>query len=98
MEDSQIYDDTGFYKLLLNQLVEQRKMDSGLTNGGAVGAAQWAVKEAKMRKTVDTKASKGRKMRYTVHEKLQNFMAPEDGVRGNRRLLIDFLGRCWVRK
>jgi protein AATF/BFR2 len=39
---------------------------------------QWAVKEAKMRKTVDTKASKGRKMRYTVHEKLQNFMAPED--------------------
>ena len=31
-----------------------------------------------MRKKVDTKASKGRKMRFTVHEKLQNFMAPED--------------------
>ncbi|KAI4197319.1 MAG: hypothetical protein LQ350_005988 [Teloschistes chrysophthalmus] len=26
----------------------------------------------------DTKASKGRKMRYAVHEKLQNFMAPEE--------------------
>ncbi|CAK0755430.1 hypothetical protein CCP1ISM_6070001 [Azospirillaceae bacterium] len=25
----------------------------------------------------DTKASKGRKIRYTVHEKLQNFMAAE---------------------
>jgi protein AATF/BFR2 len=36
------------------------------------------VKEAKTRKNVDTKASKGRKMRFTVHEKLQNFMAPED--------------------
>lgn len=40
---------------------------------------QWtAVKEAKTRKNVDTKASKGRKIRFTVHEKLQNFMAPED--------------------
>jgi protein AATF/BFR2 len=36
------------------------------------------VKEAKTRKNVDTKASKGRKMRFTVHEKLQNFMAPEN--------------------
>ena len=25
---------------------------------------------------VDTKASKGRKLRYEVHEKLQNFMVP----------------------
>ena len=25
---------------------------------------------------VDTKASKGRRLRYTVHEKLQDFMAP----------------------
>lgn len=37
-----------------------------------------AVKEVKARKNVDTKASKGRKMRYNVHEKLQNYMAPED--------------------
>ena len=78
IEDANIYDDTTFYKLLLNQLVEQRKTDSGPTSGGAGVTAQWAVKEAKMRKVVDTKASKGRKLRYTVHEKLQNFMAPED--------------------
>jgi protein AATF/BFR2 len=25
---------------------------------------------------VDTKASKGRKLRYTAHEKIQNFMVP----------------------
>jgi protein AATF/BFR2 len=30
------------------------------------------------RKGVDTKASKGRKVRYTVHEKLQNFVAEEE--------------------
>lgn len=29
-----------------------------------------------MKKAVDTKASKGRKLRYEVHEKLQNFMVP----------------------
>lgn len=78
IEDPHIYDDTTLYKTLLNQLVEQRKMDSGLSVGAEGAPAQWAVKEAKMRKVVDTKASKGRKMRFTVHEKLQNFMAPED--------------------
>jgi len=31
----------------------------------------------KVKRKVDTKASKGRKIRYTVHEKLVNFMAPD---------------------
>lgn len=30
----------------------------------------------KQRKAVDRRASKGRKLRYHVHEKLVNFMAP----------------------
>lgn len=34
------------------------------------------VRSQKIKKKVDTKASKGRKLRYTVHEKLQNFMVP----------------------
>jgi protein AATF/BFR2 len=81
-EDPDIYDDGNFYQLLLKELVDQRRVDSLTTsvNGGDAGKAmQWtAVKEAKTRKNIDTKASKGRKMRFTVHEKLQNFMAPED--------------------
>lgn len=32
--------------------------------------------QVKVRKEVDRKASKGRKIRYKVHEKLVNFMAP----------------------
>ena len=32
----------------------------------------------KLKKQVDTRASKGRKIRYDVHEKLVNFMAPVD--------------------
>jgi protein AATF/BFR2 len=92
-EDANIYDDTGFYKLLLNQLVEQRKMDIGpLVEGGTEATAQWAVKEAKMRKKVDTKASKGRKMRFTVHEKLQNFMAPESRGSWEQEAIGRFFG------
>ena len=34
------------------------------------------VRTQKIKKKVDTKASKGRKLRYTVHEKIQNFMVP----------------------
>jgi protein AATF/BFR2 len=93
VEDPHIYDDTGFYKLLLNQLVEQRKMDSGPISGSGGGVTpQWAVKEAKMRKVVDTKASKGRKLRYTVHEKLQNFMAPEDRTSWEQEAIDRFFG------
>jgi protein AATF/BFR2 len=81
-EDPDIYDDGNFYQMLLKELVDQRRVESltAPVNGGDAGKAmQWtAVKEAKTRKNVDTKASKGRKMRFTVHEKLQNFMAPED--------------------
>ena len=34
------------------------------------------AKSVKRRKVVDRKASKGRKIRYHVHEKLVNFMVP----------------------
>jgi protein AATF/BFR2 len=82
-EDPNIYDDADFYQLLLKELVDQRMVDSSSVSAplgdGSRPVAQWtAVKEAKAKKNVDTKASKGRKMRFTVHEKLQNFMAPED--------------------
>ncbi|TAQ89359.1 hypothetical protein B7494_g2350 [Chlorociboria aeruginascens] len=80
IEDESIYDDADFYQLLLKELVDQRMADSTTSGGGGGGGRpmQWAaVKEAKTRKIVDRKASKGRKLRYTVHEKLQNFMAPE---------------------
>ncbi|KAI9743031.1 MAG: rRNA-processing protein bfr2 [Claussenomyces sp. TS43310] len=79
-EDANIYDDADFYQLLLKELVDQRMTEAATAPGGTDRVvAQWtAVKEAKTRRNVDTKASKGRKMKFTVHEKLQNFMAPED--------------------
>ncbi|KAF1953703.1 TRAUB-domain-containing protein [Byssothecium circinans] len=86
--DARIYDDADFYGLLLKELLEQRSADLS-TNGTAefVVQAPWQVaREAKTKKVVDTKASKGRRLRYTVHEKLQNFMAPEErGQWGERQ-------------
>jgi protein AATF/BFR2 len=86
--DPNIYDDADFYGLLLKELLEQRSADMS-TSGAAeyVVQAPWQVaREAKTKKVVDTKASKGRRLRYTVHEKLQNFMAPEErGAWGERQ-------------
>lgn len=81
VEDPSIYDDADFYQLLLKELVDQRSNDAGAgaSANGDVPTVRWmALKEAKTRKQVDRRASKGRKLRFTVHEKLQNFMAPED--------------------
>ncbi|OAF99985.1 TRAUB-domain-containing protein [Paraphaeosphaeria sporulosa] len=88
LPDVNIYDDADFYGLLLKELLEQRSAE--LSNNGTaefVVQAPWQVaREAKTRKVVDTKASKGRRLRYTVHEKLQNFMAPEQrGLWGERQ-------------
>lgn len=86
--DAAIYDDADFYGLMLKELLEQRSADLN-ANGTAefVVQAPWQVaREAKTKKVVDTKASKGRKLRYTVQEKLQNFVAPEDrGTWGDRQ-------------
>ncbi|GKZ96784.1 rRNA-processing protein bfr2 [Aspergillus niger] len=86
-----IYDDTVFYQSLLRDLVEQRMASSdaitnGLdtlhiqlpTRGGAAIHPVSGMRKDKVKRDVDTRASKGRKMRFDVHEKLQNFMAPED--------------------
>ncbi|KAL2760079.1 hypothetical protein ACRALDRAFT_2094513, partial [Sodiomyces alcalophilus JCM 7366] len=82
-EDATIYDDADFYQLLLKELVDQRTADESsgaAVGGGAVATVRWAaaMKEAKVKKQVDRRASKGRKLRFNIHEKLQNFMAPED--------------------
>ena len=101
-EDPAIYDDADFYTLLLRELVDQRMADSNTTapipNGNANSIpALPSQHDFKVKKPVDTKASKGRKMRYTVHEKLQNFMAPEDrgswGERQRSELFGSLLGR-----
>jgi protein AATF/BFR2 len=66
-EDEQVFDDTDFYHLLLKDVIDSR--------GEGVNWME-IQKKKKTKKNVDTRASKGRKIRYEVHEKLQNFMVP----------------------
>ncbi|KAK0628922.1 apoptosis-antagonizing transcription factor [Bombardia bombarda] len=97
-EDRDIYDDADFYQLLLKELVDQRSTDSAAP-GEFVATVRWAaLKEAKVRKQVDRKASKGRKLRYTVHEKLQNFMAPEDRRQWEEHAVDRFFGTLFGQK
>ncbi|KAK6087143.1 transcription factor aatf che-1 [Seiridium cupressi] len=97
-EDVEIYDDADFYQLLLKELVDQRTADSSGAGGQAATIRYAAVKEAKNKKHVDTKASKGRKMRFNVHEKLQNFMAPEDRRNWEQHAIDRFFGTLFGQK
>jgi protein AATF/BFR2 len=74
---AEVYDDTDFYQALLRDVVDIGQGGAGF--GGAGGPGSYANFNNTSRKKaagVDPKASKGRKLRYHVHEKLQNFMAP----------------------
>ncbi|KAF8323481.1 apoptosis-antagonizing transcription factor [Cantharellus anzutake] len=70
--DAEIFDDTDFYQEMVRDVISSKAGKDDLAPD-----YMERRKEAKARKKiVDTKASKGRKLRYQVHEKLQNFMVP----------------------
>lgn len=62
-EDVDVFDDTDFYQQLLRDVIDSR---SG--NGSGAGAEDWMAmqKQKKAKKRVDTKASKGRKLRSVI--------------------------------
>lgn len=70
--DPEILDDSEFYQQLLKEFFETIDPSSSET-------AFYAMKklQTKKRKIVDRRASKSRKIRYNVHEKIVNFMAPQ---------------------
>ncbi|KAI0425456.1 apoptosis-antagonizing transcription factor [Xylaria sp. FL1042] len=97
-EDESIYDDADFYQLLLKELVDQRSGDGSGTGLQAATVRYAAAKEAKAKRHVDTKASKGRKMRFTPIAKLQNFMAPEDRRAWEQSAIDRFFGTLFGQK
>lgn len=71
---AEVFDDTDFYQALLRDVVD---LGHGTASAGGPGSyANFNNVSKKKAAGVDPKASKGRKLRYHVHEKLQNFMAP----------------------
>ncbi|XP_020577940.1 putative uncharacterized protein DDB_G0270496 isoform X2 [Phalaenopsis equestris] len=69
--DPELIDDSEFYQQLLKEFFES-------CDPASSESAFYALKklQPKKRKIVDRRASKSRKIRYNVHEKIANFMAP----------------------
>ncbi|ODQ58745.1 hypothetical protein WICANDRAFT_31987 [Wickerhamomyces anomalus NRRL Y-366-8] len=84
-EDENIFDDEDFYRVLLNDLIDKKISDSNPTNGLTI-----QLTKAKVKKNVDTKASKGRKLKYTVQEPLQNFEAPKSKFKWSDEQIDEF--------
>ncbi|XP_063002613.1 protein AATF [Elgaria multicarinata webbii] len=78
--DEEIFDDDDFYHQLLRELIERKTSSLDPNDQVAMGRQWLAIQKlrSKIRKKVDKKASKGRKIRYHVHSKLVCFMAPID--------------------
>lgn len=70
---AEIFDDTDFYTDLLNEIIQG---DGELSMKSDVRRPRKKYKSVK--KNVDRKASKGRKVRYLTHPKLLNFMSAVD--------------------
>ena len=74
--DEEIFDDQDFYNQLLRELID-RKTTNVLD---PVELSRRSIEMQKLRsknkKKVDTKASKGRKIRFEIHKPMVNFMAP----------------------
>ncbi|XP_035730521.1 protein AATF-like [Vespa mandarinia] len=74
--DPEIYDDDDFYHQLLRDLIEYKSSD--ITDPIQL-SKQWIKLQnmrSKMKRKIDTRATKGRRVRYNVHNKLVNYMAP----------------------
>uniref|UniRef100_A0A3Q3WUM1 Uncharacterized protein n=1 Tax=Mola mola TaxID=94237 RepID=A0A3Q3WUM1_MOLML len=78
--DEDIFDDDDFYHQLLRELIERKTSATDPNDQVAMGRQWLAIQKlrSKIKKKVDTKASKGRKVRFHIHSKLVNFMAPID--------------------
>ena len=80
--DKEIYNDVDFYNFLLKEFLLNNEKD--IENDKLDGENRYDLtmkyilnKKAKVKKNVDTKASKNRKIRYDKHEKIINFMVPQ---------------------
>lgn len=96
--NTEIFDDDDFYHQLLRELIEVKSAD--ITDPVQLGR-QWIQLQnlrSKMKRKIDTKATKGRKIRYAVHTKLVNFMAPIDENLWSDEVKNEFYGSLFGKK
>ena len=98
--DPETLDDGDFYQQLLHELLQSQLSTDEFAEPGQLAKHWAALREYKQRSKpkVDTRASKGRKIRYDVHPKLVSFVVPtpRKGVWHESReeeLFANLLGR-----
>ena len=74
----EIYDDSDFYHQLLRELIEYKSNIGDNQTEITQKFIELQKVRSKMKRKVEVRASKGRKIRYNVHNKLVNFMPPRD--------------------
>lgn len=74
----EIFDDSEFYHQMLRELIEYKTNTGENQSEITQKFIELQKVRSRMKKNVDTRASKGRKIRYIVHNKLVNFMPPKD--------------------
>lgn len=78
IELPEIFDDSEFYHQLLRELIEYKSNIDDKQSEITQKFIELQKVRNKMKKKVDTRASKGRKIRFVVHNKLVNFLPPRD--------------------
>ncbi|XP_065214294.1 protein AATF-like [Planococcus citri] len=74
--DEEIFDDDDFYHKLLRDYIERKTADvSDPTQLGRKWIKLQSLR-SKMKRKIDTRCTKGRKIKFDPHPKLVNFMAP----------------------
>ena len=104
--DKEIFNDNDFYNFLLKEFLlnnekeiddtnyVEKKDENGLVEGRYDLTMRYILnKNSKIKKNVDTKASKNRKIRYDKHEEIINFMVPSinDKEISGRNIIINSL-------
>lgn len=89
-EISEIFDDDDFYRVLLNDLVDKKIQSSNPTTGLTMVNLKSAQKVQKLNKNVDTKASKGRKLKYSIQEPIANLEVPRNGWKWDDNQIDEF--------
>ena len=104
--DKEIFNDNDFYNFLLKEFLlnnekeiddtnyVEKKDENGLVEGRYDLTMRYILnKNTKIKKKVDTKASKNRKIRYDKHEEIINFMVPAVNIKeiSGRNIIINSL-------
>lgn len=82
-ENPYIFNDEDFYRLLLNDLLDKKLHDTTNNNGIGTNGTEIMITsnisnrhDNKIKKNIDTKASKGRKLNYSIQEPIAHFETP----------------------